>query len=184
MGWWAQVEGSNGDKLNVLLPDGLTGGKAILAFYMPLRNYCDDIAEGGDGTCDGEFSDFTWFNNLSINAKSLCEIATVFEKCIYCDEFELEYLETEYERYIRDTNDSSTSEESFILGVRHAQNAWTEIDVVREKVALLVEALKKTELEDTFFFEAPYTLNDFVGLLEAIEILHERNVERIRINIS
>lgn len=182
MGWLAHVEGSNGDKLTVLLSDGHIGGKAFLAFYIPLLNYCDDIAEGGDGTCDGEFSDLKWFESLSINTQSLCEIATVFKKCVYTGEWD--YHVSEFERYVRCTNDNSTTEETFIAAVKHAQNAWSEIDVVREKVAILVEALRSLNLANTFFYEAPYTLNDFVALLETIEILHQRKVERIRINIS
>lgn len=179
--WYASVETNSGEKLKLLRSDGFPGGKAFLAFLIPLENYCDTNAEKPDNQPLKDW--FEWFTQLDNNADhSLAEITKALRQSWYVGEWN--YLETDYELYRLHTSNLDLSPAEFIRTMEDLETKWTDAKKVLESINSILQLLINTSPGPVDgLFNPSDTLPDLWGLHDALEILVKRKAEKVRIQI-
>ena len=166
----AFVEADTGECLRVIRDGGGTGGKAVLAFLIPLSVYCL-------GTKDDELR--AWFSHLdSVTDKSLCDLCHPLERAYYTGEWN--YTEDEYQFFLRRSPGLQMPEENFKKAVRQVSEKWTDIEAVIRSIEALLPLLAGVT-EETYWYKPEDTIPGFQDLLTTLTLLSQRDARRIRI---
>jgi hypothetical protein len=176
----AKVEADSGEVLNIRYPDGRLGGNLILSFITALDVHCSErVANSSLSPLD----DLNRFSELeALAGESLCTINSVLNTSTYSGDWN--YSEDEYEFFLKRVQDYPVTEQGFKTSLRHAEQAWTDIEPVMKTADSVINLLKAANLEEQSWYVPELTTMDFQALYDTLEILNQRGAERVRINIE
>jgi hypothetical protein len=186
--FFASVETDRGEIFRVLLPDGTTGGKALLSFYTGLKVYCSvieaEVPDTQQHFTDAERTGIRqWFLRFEANAKEpICRLTRLLDRSLYSGDWD--YDEDEYELYLHRYPEGPPTEDEFRNAVQQVREKWVDVRLLLAGVDELVKMLVKTGPEATWWYEPGLTEVDFRALTQTLSLADERGAERIRINIT
>jgi hypothetical protein len=176
MGSTAFVETDSGEKYNLLLDNGLSGGKAFLIFVDISETGCFDDYPAEEGVSE-------WIRSFESHSnKNFCHLIQLISHSYYGGEWD--YERDDYQKFIRANPSYSISEEEFVSTLDALEQKWTDIDELIHAVEEIYLEMSKGYLEDTEWFNSSDTLEDFQALLESLRLAKDRGSEEVRIWIE
>ena len=175
MGWIAFLETDTGDVLRIVHHDGLAGGKALLSFLTTAESSCSK----GNRI---EEDDFLWISDFNKNSGiNFCETIEKLTHVYYSGDWN--YQDDKYDLFINRFPNAEISKAEFIRTIKEIQEMWADIQSLIKDVELLINEFQKGYLKETDWYLEQDTINDFEGLLNALNLAKERNAKEVRIRI-
>jgi hypothetical protein len=162
------------------------GGKGVLSFLLALFSFCNPD-EGTDANSDKELRE--WFTHLQTFVEQpLCDVFKPIVDCMWGDsgEFGPDFLEDEYQWYVKRNPQTDMTEAEFQQSVREGMKHWQPIDAVMSNVKLVINLFKIKGLGSIEGYYTAKELTDdmipqFESLYDTLTILKKNYYEVVRL---
>ncbi|MEM8534279.1 MAG: hypothetical protein AAGF95_25760 [Chloroflexota bacterium] len=169
MSFHAELVTNNNNVLPLVLPDGATGGKALLAFLVPLELFCQ-------GKAEAEVQH--WFAALE-SKQTLCQITESFLHSWYDGNWQ--YQEDDYGRYLQEHVHDPMTEATFRETICTLNSRWSATQPLRASAEALLQRLTSEDRTATWWYHPQATPLELQALIDTIERAENSGATLVRI---
>ncbi|NOK61511.1 MAG: hypothetical protein GFH27_549311n82 [Chloroflexi bacterium AL-W] len=168
MSFRARLETDNHKVFPLLLPDGTTGGKGLLAFIIPLELLCRGEVEPKVRN---------WFETLK-HDQPLCELVQPLLRSWYDGHWNYQF--DEYDRYLQNYIHAPMTEAAF-SEIRTLNNRWSNTQALCTSTKELLLLLTSEDRTETWWYHPQATLLELPILINTIEHAEKGSATAVRI---
>lgn len=174
MSFRASIETNISQDFQILLPTGQIGGNALMAFLIPLTNFCLD---------DNDVSIKSWLNNIPLSHhRSICDLIQSLSQAHFSGDWA--YNEDEFTLFQSHNPDYMLAEEEFKQIIHQMDMKWTNIQILVTDLADLLDVLTKGNPPATWWYDPQGTIQDIFALYNTLQQAVNQGASLARIKFS
>lgn len=174
MGFRADLEVGKGQFVKIELGDGMSAGKALSAFIIPVYLACSGEA---DEETAKDIRD--WITSMNLSVESFKEYVQLTYHS-FCDQ-SWNYGFGDYARYSEEHEFDRLSEEDFLRAVRAIDDTWVDTFLLYYEVGALRDVLAEKRPQDMWWYELDSIIDDLSALYKALDRAMLAGAEQVRI---